>query len=41
MIDNETVIAKRRGGDQLVILQFASLEWGPWQPANTPVSVWR
>jgi hypothetical protein len=40
-IDHDVVIAKRRHEGQ-VALQFASsLSYGPWQPANTPVSVWR
>jgi hypothetical protein len=41
MIDGDVVIAKSRDNGQ-VALQFAStLTYGPWQPANTPVSVWR
>lgn len=41
MIDGDVVIAKTRHEGQ-VALEFAStLQWGPWQPANTPVSVWR
>jgi hypothetical protein len=40
-IDHDVVIAKRRCDGQ-VALQFANtLSYGPWQPANTPVSVWR
>lgn len=44
-IDGETIIAKRRSrdenGNRIVTLCWADLQWGPWQPANTPVSVWR
>lgn len=44
-IDGDVVIAKRRSrscGERWVTLRFAStLGFGPWQPANTPVSVWR
>jgi hypothetical protein len=40
MIDGETVIAVRNDSGQTALC-FADLQWGPWQPASTPVSVYR
>jgi hypothetical protein len=45
-IDNIVIIATElaidENGQPIACLQFAdTLEWGPWTPAATPVSVYR
>ncbi|TCO57153.1 hypothetical protein [Actinocrispum wychmicini] len=41
MIDGEVIISKRRHDGHVTLCFSSELAWGPWTPANTPVSVWR
>lgn len=40
-IDGDVVIAKQRSNGQVALCFASTVTYGPWQAANTPVSVWR